>query len=141
MALARQMASSEMQGPIAPPMQSWNYAFSYANGKASDNKSVQLLSTTIVTKRTPATSQALGPMSRAKQPYVTIYDYFSRPAHALLHPVSTIEYYWALRAARAEALLGAHIVHKQELNYVSAAYEERRSVSVSTKSSVSEPQP
>ena len=84
---------------------------------------------------TPIT-QALRPARGAAQPYAAIYDYFSRPAHALLHPVSAIEHYWAVRASHAEALLGAHMVHKQELHNVSAAHEQRRSVSPGTTQSI-----
>ncbi|KAH9934546.1 uncharacterized protein BXZ73DRAFT_77022 [Epithele typhae] len=59
-------------------------------------------------------------------PYVAIYDYFSHPTHSLLHPVSTIEHYWAMRAAVAEKLLEAHAAHKTELTAAAHAHEERR---------------
>ncbi|KAI1786225.1 hypothetical protein LXA43DRAFT_75502 [Ganoderma leucocontextum] len=131
MALARQMAGSEPQGTTtlaSPYTKSWNYAISYVGRKVSREKSMQLNSTTVVAKATSASSQVIGPTPVATQPYaIAIYDYFRHPAHAMLHPVSAFEHYWALRAARAEVLLSTHVAHKQELDNVSAAHEERRS--------------
>ena len=146
MALARQIAVPAPQGSTtsAAPSEStksWNYALSYVGRKVSRDKPAQLTSTTIVASATTTSSQAVGPSWDVAQPYAAIYDYFSRPAHALLHPVSAIEHYWALRAARAEALLSAHMVHKQELDNVSAAHEQRCSVSPCTTQSVSQSRP
>ena len=144
MAFARQITVPEPQGSTTsatPSTKSWNYALSYVGRKVSREKPAQLTSTTVVARATSTSSQAVGPAREAVQPYAAIYDYFSRPAHALLHPVSAIEHYWALRAARAEALLGAHMGHKQELDNVSAAHEQRRSVSPPMSQSVSQPRP
>ena len=144
MAFARQITVPEPQGSTTsatPSTKPWNYALSYVGRKVSRDKPAQLVSTTVVASTTSTSSQAVGPSREALQPYAAIYDYFSQPAHALLHPVSAIEHYWALRAARAEALLGAHMVHKQELDNVSAAHEQRRSVSPCTTQSVSQSRP
>ena len=146
MALARQIAVPAPQGSTtsAAPSEStksWNYALSYVGSKVSREKPAQLTASTVVARATSTSSQAVGAAREGAQPYATIYDYFSRPAHALLHPVSAIEHYWALRAARAEALLSAHMVHKQELDNVSAAHEQRCSVSPCTTQSVSQSRP
>ena len=144
MAFARQITVPEPQGSTTsatPSPKSWNYALSYVGRKVSREKPAQLTSTTVVARATSTSSQAVGPAREAVQPYAAIYDYFSRPAHALLHPVSAIEHYWALRAARAEAILGAHMVHKQELDNLSAAHEQRRSVSPCTIQSIPQSRP
>ncbi|RPD60564.1 hypothetical protein L226DRAFT_484771 [Lentinus tigrinus ALCF2SS1-7] len=78
---------------------------------------------------TSASFQSKGSMtlSKSSNTYATIYDYFRRPAQRILHPVTTIEQYWAIRATIAETRLHAHEVHKQELAAMSASHAENRS--------------
>ena len=109
MALARQMAVPAPQGSTtsAAPFEStksWNYALTYVGRKVSRDKPAQLTSTTVVARATSTSSQAVGPSQEALQPYAAIYDYFSRPAHALLHPVSAIQHYWAFGESRHDAI-------------------------------------
>ncbi|KAI0708423.1 hypothetical protein C8Q76DRAFT_626778 [Earliella scabrosa] len=56
-----------------------------------------------------------------------IYDYFHQSFQTALHPISTLEHYWTLRAARAELLLSAREGHKRELTAVYTSHEDRRS--------------
>ncbi|KAI0767707.1 hypothetical protein C8Q74DRAFT_973469 [Fomes fomentarius] len=72
------------------------------------------------------TSSTLAAVSKPTL-YGAIYDYFRHSVKTALHPVSALEHYWALRAARAEILLGAHQVHAQQLAAAYATHEERRS--------------
>ncbi|KAI0816941.1 hypothetical protein BC628DRAFT_1100168 [Trametes gibbosa] len=50
--------------------------------------------------------------------------YIGYTTWAVMHPVSAIEIHWALRAARAEALLDAHVSHRRALSVI----EDKRSV-------------
>lgn len=67
-------------------------------------------------------------LTKPSKTYATIFDYFRRPAQNLLHPVTTIEHYWALRATIAETRLHAQEIHKQELAAMTTSHAESRSV-------------
>ena len=49
-----------------------------------------------------------------------------RAPHPFLHPISTIEQYWAMRATIAERLLEINDAHKRELTAATSTHEERR---------------
>ena len=72
----------------------------------------------------------LGIVSKTSQTYPMIYDYFYQSFQTALHPISTLEHYWTLRAARAELLLSAREGHKRELTAVYTSHEDRRSVKI-----------
>lgn len=99
-------------------------------------------------KIAPAQSEP-GPASRDVVPYLSnehavppprsrLADYslsffqqsLAYSSWAVAHPVSAVEHQWAVRATRAEALLDAHTVHRQEV----LTLEERRSVGLSLNS-------
>lgn len=97
----------------------------------SNNSATPASSTSITTSTRPRTLQPVRTSSTAvSKPtlYAAIYDYFRHSVKTALHPVSALEHYWALRAARAEILLSAHQVHAQQLAAAYATHEQRRLV-------------
>ncbi|TBU26313.1 hypothetical protein BD311DRAFT_762984 [Dichomitus squalens] len=113
MALARQMVGSADNN---------NRITSHGGIASWDEHLIEVRSTTALSHKSPVGYR--GRMRSADSPPQTsIQDYLS----ALLHPVSAIEQYWAMRAERAEALLNAHERYKRELDDVSVSHEQRRS--------------
>ena len=70
---------------------------------------------------TPSQSKTPVALSKTAKVYDAIYDYFWPSAQRILHPITTIEHYWAIRATIAETRLRAHEVHRQELAAMSAS--------------------
>ncbi|KAI0356833.1 hypothetical protein OH77DRAFT_173781 [Trametes cingulata] len=58
--------------------------------------------------------------------FMLFQHYMVAPVDAVARSVTAIEHHWAIRAARAEALLDAHERHKRELSTLSETLEERR---------------
>ncbi|KAI0703867.1 hypothetical protein C8T65DRAFT_250132 [Cerioporus squamosus] len=79
------------------------------------------------TSNTSLSTRESTTLSKSLMTSATIYDYFRRPAQSFLHPINTVEHYWALRATIAETRLHAQEVHRQELAAVSASHTESRS--------------
>ena len=69
----------------------------------------------------PSQSKTPVALSKTSSAYDAIYDYFRPSAQRILHPITTIEHYWAIRATIAETRLRAHEVHRQELAAMSAS--------------------
>ena len=69
----------------------------------------------------PSQSKTPVALSKTSKVYDAIYDYFRPSAQRILHPITTIEHYWAIRATIAETRLRAHEVHRQELAAMSAS--------------------
>ncbi|RDX52319.1 hypothetical protein OH76DRAFT_1345502 [Lentinus brumalis] len=65
-------------------------------------------------------------LSKPSKTYAAICDYFRRPA-SFLHPITTVEHYWALRATIAETRLHAQEIHRQEVAAIHNSHAESRS--------------
>lgn len=110
-------------------------ALSWPSNSVSNRGHGSPLKVTSETRSQTAHSQsAVVPMPSSPRPkYISaIYEYIREPVLALLHPVSSVEHYWAMRALRAETLLLAQQRHYDKLAAgVPVSHEERQAVRTS----------